>query len=101
MASEDATNPDCCWLGRGGGGKGGLGCLTDGQQAPAPAVEVNEDRPICPTQPAHWLVDLHSDVPDVSVRNLINKAIYLYLNNTFKSFYKHRSKSVLVEKIIK
>lgn len=74
------------WV-EGVGVKGGSGCLTDGQQAPAPAVEVDEDRPICPTQPAHWLVDLHSDVPDVSVRNLINKAIYLYLNNTFKSFF--------------
>lgn len=95
------TNPDCCWLSRGWGLGRELRCLTDGQQAPTPAVEVNEDGPICPTQPPHWLVDLHSDVPHVGVRNLINKAIYLSFNDTFKSFFKYRSESVLVEKIIK
>lgn len=71
------TNPDCCWLSRGWGLGRELRCLTDGQQAPTPAVEVNEDGPICPTQPPHWLIDLHSDVPHVGVCNLINKAIYL------------------------
>lgn len=37
MASEDATNPDCCWLGSGGGGKGGQGALpTDNKLQPPP-----------------------------------------------------------------